>query len=128
MGVDDEMRPTLPVIRRPQVMVIPRRAFEQSAPAAERYESELPGARFKIAVEVRGMNVAVRCPLLHRFGIFGDGKFQQARLVPDFDRLDERPGGKIAMPNRTRAAAGNFRAQGISHAEFENHLVWRWQV
>ena len=125
--MDDVIRPELPVIRRPQVMVIPRRAFEQRAPAVERHEAELPGARFEIAVEMRGMDFAIGRPLLHRFGILGDGKFQQARLVPDFNRLDERPGGKIAMPDRAHTAAVDLRPDGIRDAKFENHFRRRWE-
>src|SRR5262245_1242638 len=109
-GVNDAVRPPLPVIGGPKMMVIPRGAFEQSATIREGHEPKLAGARFEVIIQMRRMDLAVGRPLLQRGGILFDREFQEAWFIPYFDGFHEWAGREIAMTHRAHAAPGNFRA------------------
>src|SRR5258706_13040850 len=118
-GVNDVVRPNLPVSSRPHRVVIPRRAFQPGASARKRREKKLALSRYQKAVQVRRVDGAIRRPLLHRRWIFRHRKFKEPWLVPYFDRLDEGSGGKHAMSHRSDAMSFNLRADGIGDAELE---------
>src|SRR5262249_43479308 len=126
-GMDDVVRPKLPIGRGPEVVMIPGRSFEQGTSAIQWHQPELAGAGFEIAVEVSRVDVTIWCPFLHRFWIPGDRKFEETWLVPYLDRFDKRPGRKHAMPHGPRAVTGNLRAHWICHAQLENQFLWRGQ-
>ncbi len=127
-GVDDVVGPEPPVVRRPHRVVIPGRPFQSRAPAGQRSQEKLSLPRNEKPIEMRRMHVAIRRPFLHRRGILCDGKPEQAGFVPDLHRLDERPGGKAAMPHRADTAAVNLCAHRIRDAEPEQELARRRQL
>ena len=49
-------------------------SFSELPPPRE-FIFKLGVARFEVAIEMRWMHAAVRCPFLHRLGILSDGKF-----------------------------------------------------
>ena len=101
-------------------MIIPRRPFEQCPVTGQWNEVELATARLQVPVQMSGMDVVIRRPFLHGFRILRDGKFQQPRLIPDFNWFDKRAGREITMPHGTYALAPDFRTDGIGNTKFEN--------
>jgi len=60
-------------------------------------------------VQVIGEDAGVGAELAQRRRLVGDVERQPARLVPGRDRLDERPGGEVAVADGADAAAVDTR-------------------
>jgi hypothetical protein len=50
---------------------------------------ELAAFGNEVTVQVLRQNLSVRAPFMHGCGIRRNGKSQEARLIPNFDRLNE---------------------------------------
>src|SRR5258708_249762 len=123
--VDDVIRPQIPILRRPDRMPIPGRPFEPRPPAGQRRQQKLPLLGNKVPVQMRRLNFPVRTKFVQRRRISRHPKFQEPRLVPYFDRLDEWPRRKIAMPHRTNAMPGNLRPNRIRNPRPKQQFLRR---
>ncbi len=125
--VNDAVRPQLPIIRRPKMVIVPGGAFQEGAISGQGNQAELPATGLKVTIQMSRMNFPIGGPFLHGFRVLGDGEFQQVWLIPNFNRFNEWSRGKLAASDGTDALAVNFRANGIRNSEFENRLGRRRQ-
>ena len=79
--MDDPVRPELPIRRRRDVQLVPGAPLEARAVAGERDEAELAAAGPEVAVEVRGVEVAVGASLRERRRLRGHVEAQPMRLL-----------------------------------------------
>ena len=125
--MNEVVGPLLPVMRGPEVVVIPRGAVEAGTPVWEALKAEFALRGPEVAVEVRRVDVVVKGPFLHRGGHFGDTELQSAGFIPNRNRLDEWARGKDAVPYGADTAAVNLRANGIREAGLEEPILDRRQ-
>ena len=95
-GLDDGVRPEAPVSGWPQVMLVPGCSLQECPSARQFDQTELASSSHQEPVEMGRMDLGKRVPLAHRRRVTGHGEPEQARLVPDLDRLDERAGRELA--------------------------------
>src|SRR6266511_6192057 len=125
--MDQRVRPQLPVPARPHAIAVPRRPFEQSPSVGKLPQEELAADRAEKAVEMGRMD-AVGRELPHRGRLRRDVEAQQARCVPDGDRLHEIAGRKPAPPNRTDARSFDPGADGVCDPNAEEKLLRRCEL
>ena len=101
-----------------------RRVF----PPGSGVKQELALLRDEEAVQVRRVDLEERVPFLHRSGVARHGEPKQPGLVPDLDRLDERSGGELAVPDGAHAGPLDPGANGVGHARAEEPVVRRVEV
>src|SRR5258706_15398195 len=93
-GVNDVVRPNLPVSSRPHRVVIPRRAFQPGASARKRREKKLALSRYQKAVQVRRGGGAGRRPPLPPRRVFPHRKIKKPWGGPQLSRPPQRGRGK----------------------------------
>ena len=124
--VDDRVGPEPPVSGRPHVIAIPGGPFQQRAASGHSGQAELAPMGDEGVVEVRGMDLGERVPLLHRRRVARDGETEQPGRVPDLDRLDEWPGGELAVPHGPDAVTLDFGPQRVRQSRPEDPISGRW--
>ncbi len=108
--VDDGIGPETPVGGRPEMMWIPGCAFQECLSARQFGKTELTAMSDQEAVEVGRMDLGQGVPLAHRSRVAGHGELEQARLVPDLDRLDERTRRELATAERSIVPSSRRRS------------------
>src|SRR5436305_13819467 len=113
MGLaNDVVRPPMPIRRRPHGVVIPRCAFEPRASARKRGEQELAFLRNKVPVQVRRVDMSIRCQFIERRRTCRHSELQQMRLVAHFEWLDKRCCRENALPYSPRTADARYGNPG----------------
>src|SRR5262245_39589426 len=77
--------------------LIPSGPFQQRVAVCQRRQPELASLGNQVPMEMLRQYLGIRTPLVHRSWISRDAEREQARLVPDFDRLHEGARGKLAI-------------------------------
>src|SRR5207253_4764305 len=125
---NDVVRPPMPIRRRPHGVVIPRCAFEPRASARKRGQQELAFLRNKVPVQVRRVDMSIRCQFIERRRTCRHSELQQMRLVPHFDWLDKRSCRENALPhsaNSANAMSGNLRTNWVGDSRAKQQFLRR---
>src|SRR5271157_734349 len=112
-AMNNRVRPESPVRCRPETMLVQGASFQKRLPSRQRRQEELTLFRDEEAVEVRRVDLEQRIPFSHRCGVARHGEPQQTWFVPHFDRLDERSGGELAVPDGAHAGPLDPGANGV---------------
>src|SRR5450432_1023838 len=89
--MNDEIRPNAPILRRPDCIPIRSGTLQSRPPSRQRRQRKLPVLRVEVSVKMGRLNMSVRGELVQWRRTRGHAKTQQPRLIPDFNRLNERP-------------------------------------
>jgi hypothetical protein len=88
-ALNDGVGPEAPVVGGPEVVLVPRRAFEPRAVAAECDEAELAATGDEEVLEVWRVDRVERVPLAERRWAVRNPEAQEAGLVPDLNGFNE---------------------------------------
>src|SRR5712691_3388429 len=122
-GAYRQVRPDRPVGDRKERQRVPGAPLERGAAAGVGAKNELAAPAGDRCVQVIGEDAGIGAELAERGRLIGDVERQPARLVPGRDRLDERPGGEVAVADRTDAATVEAGAFGIGEPHAEPDLA-----
>src|SRR5206468_10983412 len=102
-------------------------AGESRGSVAVRNQMELRAFGKEVTVEMRRVNI-VRAEFLHGRRAGYDGERKVTVLLPSFNSLDERPGGKQTRPQRTDSISVDRCANGLRHPEPEQPFAGPGQI
>ena len=123
-AVDEEIRPCLPIVRRPHVVAVPSGSHEAGSPAGQRDEAKLASLALEMPVQMRRMDVVGR-EFLHRGRLLDYVESKDSGFVPDCDGFHEGSGGEDAPADRAHSLSLNFCVRRASHPGLEQPILGR---
>src|SRR5260370_31691433 len=115
----------MPIRRRPERMVSPRRPFKPRPVSWKSRQEELPLLRDKVTVQVCRLYIPVWTKFVQRSRIRRHAKFQKPWLVPNFDGFPKRSRGENTVPHGANSVSGNLRPNRTCHPFTKEQFLHR---